>query len=249
MPFLPLHDNAPRILIAQPWVTWGLIALCTLVFFLQSQSGADGYERMVYGFGFIPATLIGEAHLSEELYVVPPMITLVTSLFLHGDFMHLFGNMLYLWVFGDNIEDSMGHVRFIGFYLLCGVLAALAHVVADPSSVVPTIGASGAISGVLGAYLVLHPRAKVLVPIIIIPLYIPAFILLLIWIGFQILQASVTGAAGGGVAWWAHIGGFVIGAALVIPFRYKAIPLLGAADPPGGLRIAPGFRRRRNNDL
>ena len=244
MPFLPLHDNTPRILIALPWVTWGVIAACTVIFFLQTQASADSVERMAYGLGVIPATLVGDAALVDELYMVPPLLTLITSLFLHGDFMHLFGNMLYLWVFGDNIEDSMGHVRFVCFYLLCGVLAALAHVVADPASTVPTIGASGAISGVLGAYLVLHPRAKVLVPIIIIPLYVPAFILLLIWIGFQVLQASMTGVAGGGVAWWAHIGGFVIGAILVIPFRYKAIPLLGAADPPGGLRIAPGFRRK-----
>ena len=248
MPFLPLHDNAPRILIQLPWVTWGTIALCVLIFFLQINAGPDGTERLAVGLGVIPATLTGEAVVGQEYYLVPPVVTLITSIFLHGDLMHLFGNMLYLWVFGDNIEDSMGHLRFVAFYLLCGALAGLVQVAADPGSVTPTIGASGAISGVLGAYLVLHPRAKVLVPIIIIPLYIPAFVLLLVWIGFQFLQAWNTGAAGGGVAWWAHIGGFLIGAALIVPFRYKAIPLLGAADPPGGLRIAPGFRHRRRTD-
>ena len=247
MPFLPLHDNQPRILISQPWVTWSLIALCAFVFLFQSDVGQAGAQRLAVGLGVIPATLVGNAVLGEDYYLVPPLVTLVTYQFLHGNFMHLFGNMLYLWVFGDNIEDSMGHVRFVVFYLLCGVLAMLTQVVADPGSTVPTIGASGAVSGVLGAYLVLHPRAKVLVPIVVIPLYVPAFVLLLIWIGFQFLQAWSTGAAGGGVAWWAHIGGFVIGALLIVAFRYKAIPLFGAADPPGGLRIAPGFRRKRRD--
>ena len=244
MPFLPLHDNAPRVLITHAWVTWGLIAACVLVYFLGQDSGPEG-QRLAYGLGVIPATLTGEAELTTEFYLVPAPATLVTSLFLHGGFMHLLGNMLYLWVFGDNVEDCMGHARFVAFYLLCGILAALTQVAADPGSVTPTIGASGAISGVLGAYLVLHPRAKVLVPIVIIPLYLPAFVLLLIWIGFQFLQAWSSGAAGGGVAWWAHIGGFLVGAILVVPFRYRAIPLFGAADPPGGLRIAPGFRRPR----
>ncbi len=247
MPFLPLHDNQPRVLIGQPWVTWSLIALCAFVFLFQSDVGQADAQRLAVGLGVIPATLVGNAVLGEDYYLVPPMATLVTYQFLHGNFMHLFGNMLYLWVFGDNIEDSMGHVRFIVFYLLCGVLAMLTQVVADPGSTVPTIGASGAVSGVLGAYLVLHPRAKVLVPIVVIPLYVPAFVLLLIWIGFQFLQAWGSGAAGGGVAWWAHIGGFLIGAVLVVGFRYRAIPLFGAADPPGGLRIAPGFRRKRRD--
>lgn len=245
MPFLPLHDNQPRILVSQPWVTWGIIALCALTYIMQVDAGPQGAQRLAVGLGVIPATLVGNAVVGDEYYLVPPLVTLVTSLFLHADLMHLVGNMLYLWVFGDNIEDAMGHVRFLAFYVLCGVLAALSQVVADTSSVIPTIGASGAISGVLGAYLVLHPRAKVLVPIVIIPLYIPAYILLLIWIGFQFLQAWSSGVTGGGVAWWAHIGGFMIGALLIPLFRYKAIPLFGAADPPGGIRIAPRFRRNR----
>ena len=244
MPFLPLHDDNPRILIAQPWITWGTILACVAVYAIQVSGGPAG-DRLAIGLGVIPATLVGTAGLSDEYYLLPPAMTLLTSQFLHGSFMHLLGNMLYLWVFGDNIEDSMGHGRFVVFYLLCGVLAGLIQVVADPGSMVPTIGASGAISGVLGAYLLLHPRAKVLIPIVIIPLYLPAYILLIVWIGFQFLSAFQSGAAGGGVAWWAHIGGFLVGAVLVVFFRYKTVPLFGAGDPPSGLRIAPGFRSRR----
>ena len=243
MPFLPLHDNAPRVLIAHAWVTWGLIGACVLVYL--SQGSGEAFQRLALGLGVIPATVTGEAELSGEFYLVPPLATLVTSMFLHGGFMHLLGNMLYLWVFGDNVEDSMGHFRFLAFYLICGVLASLAQVVAEPGSTTPTIGASGAVSGVLGAYLMLHPKAKVLIPIWIIPIYVPAFILLLIWIGMQFFSAWSGGPAGGGVAWWAHIGGFVAGAILVIPFRYHAVPLFGGADHPSGLRLRKRFRTKR----
>ena len=130
------------------------------------------------------------------------------------------------------------------FYIICGIIAGLAQVVADPDSVAPTIGASGAISGVLGAYLILHPRARVLIPIFFIPVYVPAFLLLLFWIGFQVYAVLGTGVAGGGVAWLAHIGGFVAGVALIVPFRRKTMPLLGDR-PPLGLRLRTGFRSRR----
>jgi len=241
--FLPLHDRTPRVLIAYPWVTWGVIAACALVFYFQATADPQGAERLAIGLGMIPATLVGEAELSADYYLVPPLLTLVTALFLHGGLMHLLGNMLYLWVFGDNVEDAMGHGRFIVFYLLCGVLASLAQIAADPLSAVPTIGASGAISGMLGAYLVLHPKAKVLVPIIIFPVYLPAYLLLVVWFGFQVMAAGAGPAAGGGVAWWAHIGGFVAGAILIVPFRYKAIPLFGGDDAPKGLRI---LKRRKD---
>ena len=243
MPFFPLHDNAPRILIERAWVTWGLIAACVLAYLMQG--GSPEGERLFYGLGMIPATLTGEAQLTEDLYLVPPTATLVTSMFLHGGFMHLLGNMLYLWVFGDNVEDCMGHGRFLLFYLVCGVLAALAQVIAQPGSLVPTVGASGAISGVLGAYLMLHPKAKVLIPIWVIPIYVPAYILLVIWIAMQVFSAWSGGPTGGGVAWWAHIGGFIAGVILVVPFRYKAVPLFGGADYPSGLRLSQRFQTKR----
>jgi membrane associated rhomboid family serine protease len=166
--------------------------------------------------------------------------------------MHLVGNMLYLWVFGDNIEDAMGHKRFAAFYLIGGIVAALAHAVTAPGSEVPMIGASGAISAVLGGYLVLHPRARVLTPVLWIPLMLPAWVLLGIWFGFQFVMAGSDPGAGGGVAWWAHIGGFVTGMILIVPFRHKAIRLWGGDAPPAGLRMTSsdswGRKRQRRKD-
>ncbi len=247
MPFIPLHDDNPRVLITHVWVTWGLIAACTIVFFLEVSASPEAGERMVVGLGLIPAAFVGEIQLKPEFHLIPAPLTAVTSLFLHGGLMHLLGNMLYLWVFGDNVEDAMGHWRFLAFYLLCGVAAGLVHVFSDPGSQIPTIGASGAISGVLGAYLVLHPKARVLVPIWFIPVYIPAFVLLILWIVFQIFAATAAGTDGGGVAWWAHIGGFFVGGLLVVPFRHKAIPLFGADNLPSGIRMTRGRWRRHKN--
>ncbi len=248
MPFIPLHDNTPRYLIARPWTTWSLIPITAICFLIQMVSGNEGGLRLIYGLGVIPATLSGEAQLADELVLVDPVITLLSYQFLHGDFMHLFGNMLFLWVFGDNVEDAMGHVRFLIFYLLCGALAGLAQLLVDPASTTPLIGASGAISGILGAYLILHPRAKVLVPVIVIPLYLPAWLLLIFWFGFQFF-ALANGSGESNVAWWAHIGGFVAGVMLIPLFRYKAVPLFGLGDPPGGvtLRRGVGWQPRGGN--
>jgi len=246
MPFLPLHDDHPRVLIEHPWVTWGVIAVCTLVFLLESSLTPDERARLLLGLGLIPASVTGARQLNPELALVPPLATLLTSQFLHGGGMHLLANMLFLWVFGDNVEDAMGHGRFLLFYLLCGLVAALAHIAADPASPVPTLGASGAISGVLGAYLILYPKARVLVPIIIFPLYLPAYVLLVLWILFQVGSAAAGGPIGGGIAWWEHIGGFVAGAVLVIPFRHKTVPLLAGGKLPQGLRLRSGRARRRS---
>ncbi len=239
MPFVPLHDKTPRILIAQPWLNWGLIAACSLVYLAESSAGTMAFERLTLGLGMIPATLTGQASLPPELTLVPPAATLVTYQFLHGGWLHLLLNMAYLWVFGDNIEDAMGHGRYLLFYLLCGVAAALAQIVAAPELTAPLVGASGAISGVLGAYLVLHPRARILVPVVFIPLYLPAYLLLIFWIGFQFYAATaLPSASDGNTAWWSHIGGFFAGMALIVPFRHKAIPLWGSPDLPSGLEVA-----------
>lgn len=239
MPFIPLHDTTPHYLIARPWITWGLILACGLMFLAQIVEQADGRPELIYGLGEIPATIVGLAELPPQLKLVPPLATLLTSPFLHGSFMHLFGNMLYLWVFGNNVEDAMGHRRFLAFYLLCGAIAGLVHVASDPGSTTPTIGASGAVSGVLGAYLVLHPKSRILVPVVFVPLYLPAWLLLLVWFGYQFLSAF--SGAGSNVAWWAHIGGFIAGAGLVFLFRYKAVPLFGLGDPPGGVTLRRGM--------
>ena len=246
MPFIPLHDTSPRYLIARPWTTWLLILATVLVFVAQVVDNADGLPQLIYGLGTIPATLIGTAELPPRLTIVDPLVTLITSQFLHGGFMHLAGNMLYLWVFGDNVEDAMGHYRFLAFYLLCGAIAALAHVVSDPASTSPAIGASGAISGVLGAYLVLHPKSRILVPVVFIPLYLPAWLLLVFWFGFQFF-AAFGGSGASSTAWWAHIGGFAAGVVLVFAFRYKAVPLFGLGDPPGGVTIRRGAKWQPRN--
>jgi len=249
MPFLPLHDKNPRILIVRPWVTWGVILACGLLYLLQVQAPPGEARRLVYALGMVPATLTGERVLADELYLVPPWLTLVTSMFLHASPMHLIGNMLYLWVFGDNLEDAMGHGRFLLFYLLCGIVAGLAQTAFDPGSTVPTIGASGAVSGVLGGYLILHPKARILVPIVIIPLYLPAYLLLSFWIGFQLVAAfaAPTGAVES-VAWWAHIGGFAAGMALIVPFRRKTVPLFGGDLYPKGLKMAVYDRRPKRRE-
>lgn len=240
MPFIPLHDTTPRLYIARPWINWLLIVACALAYFGQTSGGEEGFVRLVYGLGVIPAVLTGEAQLAPGLAMADPLVTLISYQFLHGGFMHLAGNMLYLWVFGDNIEDSLGHARFLLFYLVCGVAAALAQVAFDPVNATPLIGASGSISGVLGAYLILHPKARVLVPVGFIPLYLPAWLLLIFWFGFQFF-AAFGGPAADNVGWWAHIGGFVAGVVLVFVFRRRAVPLYGRQDPPGGVTIRRGI--------
>lgn len=247
MPFIPLHDTTPRYLIARPWATWLLIAVTLLFYLGQAAATEEANLHLIYGFGVIPATLVGGAELSAQLKLVDPLVTLLSYQFLHGGLAHLGGNMLYLWVFGDNVEDAMGHGRFLVFYLACGVVAALAQVAFQPGSTTPLIGASGAISGVLGAYLVLHPKSRVLVPIGFIPLYLPAWLLLIFWFSFQ-AYAALGGSAAANVGWWAHIGGFIAGLLLVLLFRYKAVPLFGLGDPPGGVTLRRGavWQPRKN---
>ncbi len=223
---IPLRDDNPTSI--RPVVTVALIVVNAMVFMYQFFLEPGQGELFVYEFGAIPAVIFGSGNLPPEVYAIPPVLTIFTSMFLHSGFMHLIGNMLYLWIFGNNIEDAMGHVRFFVFYIVAGVAASFAHVLANPDSTVPAIGASGAISGVLGAYLLLYPRAQVLV---LVPLglftrvmYIPAFIVLGMWFLLQLFSGTLSiGQAGGGVAWWAHIGGFVAGMALVGVFKKRSV--------------------------
>ena len=224
---IPLRDDNPTTL--KPVITVGLIALCTLVFFWQLSLGAHA-EAMIQALGVMPAALFGNQSLPPELRQVPAALTVVTSMFLHGGWMHLIGNMLYLWIFGNNVEDAMGHGRFVVFYLLCGVAAVLAQALPAPDSTIPMIGASGAISGVLGAYLLLYPHARVLV---LIPLgylsrmvYLPAMVVLGFWFLLQFLSILLTDPNQPGVAFGAHAGGFVAGMLLIPLFKRREIRLL-----------------------
>jgi membrane associated rhomboid family serine protease len=216
---IPLRDDNP--IRSTPVVTFTLIALCSLTFLWQISLSDNGQQQVAYLFGVIPAVLFGNAQLEGQW--IPASATILTSMFLHGGWLHLIGNMLYLWIFGDNVEDRLGRGRFFVFYLVCGAVAALGQGLADPKSEVPMIGASGAISGVLGAYLVLYPRAKVLVllPLLIFitTVRVPALVVLGIWFAGQMLSSLVaTPGAGGGVAFAAHVGGFVAGIVLVRVF-------------------------------
>jgi membrane associated rhomboid family serine protease len=242
MGLLPLGDENPRRWIGHPYFTWGIVGFCVGVFLWQVTQGEDGFTRALYGYGVIPTVLLGPHTLDPQIERVPAWATLITSQFLHGSWLHLGGNMLFLWVFGDNIEDSMGHGRFLVFYLLCGALAGLGFALSDPSGEAPTIGASGAVAGVLGGYIVLHPKVRILVLIGIWLIRIPAFLVLGIWIGLEILNALYMKAGESEVAFWAHVVGFFAGAILVCFFKRRAVPLLSRSQEPT-LRIV-GLPRR-----
>ena len=229
--FLPLFDDNPPGRL--PVVNWLIIAACVLVFLHQtSLSGRDEWQFML-DYAAVPRFI-------SDRYNLP---SLVTSAFLHGGWLHLGGNMLYLWIFGDNVEDRMGPVRFTLFYLLCAVAATLAHVAVAPSSQTPLVGASGAIAGVLAAYLILHPRAKVRVLVVILVfirwIRMPAFVVLAAWALMQVLFAPASIGAEGGTAYFAHIGGFVAGLALTpMLARRKEAPEV-AEEPPADQATHP----------
>jgi len=237
---IPLRDDNPTSI--APIVTIGTIVVCVLVFFWEVSLGSQGQARAVFSLGVIPAVLLQGKTLPAELALVPPAATVFTSMFLHGGWMHLIGNMLYLWIFGNNVEDAMGHARFVVFYLLCGIAAAFAQALPNPGSTVPMIGASGAISGVLGAYLLLYPHARVLV---LIPfgflsqiIYLKAGWVLGFWFVLQLLSSAISSTTQGGVAWGAHVGGFAAGMVLIPLFKYRHLRLLA----PGRAQLPP--RRR-----
>ncbi len=223
---LPLRDDNPTRV--APVVNWALIFVNVVVFLYQVSLGPRQEQRLIYEYGAIPAVIFGYKTLPAYLAVIPAKASLFTSMFLHGGWLHLIGNMWYLWIFGDNIEESMGRLRYLAFYLICGIAASCSHVLSNPESFLPSIGASGAISGVLGAYLLLFPRARVLV---LIPLgfftrliYIPAGFVLGFWFVLQLLSGSMGGPQnGGGVAFWAHIGGFIAGMLLVGLFKKRDV--------------------------
>ena len=207
----PIRDHNPSG--RTPYVVYALIAINVAVFLLQlPYSGNDRALAGFWGnFALYPAAVTQYGDYTGIL----------TSMFLHAGWMHIGGNMLFLWIFGDNLEDQMGHVGFLIFYLACGILAALAHIYSAPGSTVPTVGASGAIAGVMGGYLLLFPRARVDVVVIIVIFFrvftLPASVMLGIWFALQVFGGFSTPAEGGGVAFWAHAGGFIAGIVLTLP--------------------------------
>jgi len=221
----PLHDDNPTELL--PVVTLLIMAACVGVWWLVQGAGFSepALTDSICALGAIPAEVTGAAARAAGPCRLGGLTwqALFSSMFLHGSWMHLVGNMWFLWIFGNNVEDSMGHLRFVVFYVLTGLVAALAHTLTDPASTVPMVGASGAISGVMGAYLVLYPRAAVhtlfffVFFIRIVPL--PAWVMLGYWMVIQVASSAAASAQGGGVAYTAHVGGFVAGAALILLFR------------------------------
>jgi len=240
----PLRDDNPTELF--PIVTLLIIAACVLAWVLVQGAGTSPelLSQSICTLGAIPAEVSGA--MPTDLAAAPCQLggltwqALFSSMFMHASWMHLIGNMWFLWIFGNNVEDSMGHLRFFVFYMLCGLLAALAHVYTDSSSALPMVGASGAISAIMGAYLVLYPRALVhtlfffLFFIRIIPL--PAWVMLGYWMLIQVGSSLLDPGAGGGVAYTAHIGGFLAGALLILVFRNPQ--LVGAKR--SGVRLSRG---------
>jgi len=240
--FLPLFDDNPTS--RPPLVSWIILALCILIFLIQATQPDRGQYEILLRYATIPALVTGEADLPEGLRSIPSWATLVSSTFLHGGWMHLGGNMLYLWIFADNVEDRMGSFRFLVFYLSCGLVASLAHVLINPDSTTPLVGASGAIAGVLAAYLLMFPRAKVRVIMVILIfirwIHIPAFVVLGVWILLQFVAApSSLAGNGGGTAYFAHIGGFLAGLVLTPFFRGKGVVLLPKQEEPPQWDISP----------
>jgi membrane associated rhomboid family serine protease len=222
--FLPLHDRNPIRHVKFPYATYGLIGINLLCFLIQSVLTARAFNASAASLGIIPVELLGVAPGSGA----PEWWTLVSYQFLHGSWLHVLSNMLFLWIFGDNIEDALGHVKFVLFYLVCGAGAGLAHAVFNAGSYGPLVGASGAVAGLMGAYIVLFPHARVYVLfriVIPIPLPIPAVWMLGVWFAVQLFNLAVSSDSF--VAWWAHIGGMAIGAALVVPLRRRGIELFG----------------------
>lgn len=232
----PIRDENPTYRV--PIFTVGFMAACILIYIMQFAAGPQGGRELIYSYGFIPSVFFGINDLPRELDAIPPFLTLFTSMFMHGDWMHLLGNMLFLWIFGNNIEDDLGHGRFVIFYFACGIAAAFAQGIVNTSSTIPMVGASGAISGILGAYILLYPRAKVVTLVflgfLVTTARISAVWYLGIWFLIQAVSALATPTDGGGVAFWAHVGGFVAGVALLFVLR----PQQGLARP-----TMPGWRR------
>lgn len=255
--FIPFHDANTLKHIKVQWVTLALIALNIAVWLLTSLESEQAAQATTVGLGYIPAIAFGDAVLAPGLEIVPEPLTYLTYAFVHAGFWHLASNMIFLWVFGDNVEDAMGHVRFLIFYLVCAAAGALCHGLLTMTSQAPLVGASGAISGVVAAYVMLHPRVRVWVLVFFrVPLPLPAFVPLLLWIGQQFFMLAI--APDGDVSWGAHVGGILAGAFLILVLRRPDVPLFDREivtpravrnDPGAGPAIAAGTDGRTTQRL
>ena len=236
MLFFPFADENPTN--KKPIISWLIIFACSSIFLNQIFDPSYITEQNFLSFGMIPAILFGHSELSGPLKIIPPFLSIFTSMFLHGGWMHIIGNMTYLYIFGDNIEERLGKFKFIIFYLITGIVAAFSQAIMDPTSTIPMIGASGAIAGVLGGYLVLYPKANIRVLfwfiIFIKVIRIRAFIVLGGWIIIQFISFNGTDVNSSGVAYAAHIGGFISGILLINIMKNKTIQknkVLGGSVP------------------
>ncbi|MBV8976993.1 MAG: rhomboid family intramembrane serine protease [Alphaproteobacteria bacterium] len=233
---IPISDDNP--VEHTPFMTLAIIFACVAVFVWELSLGSRGMEGAQFVYGFVPAAYFGYVNPPSELIGLPAVATIFTSMFLHGGFLHIAGNMLYLWIFGNNIEEAMGHVKFTLFYLASGVCAALTMGLIDTQTAIPMVGASGAISGVLGAYMLLYPRARVhvIIPlgIIFYPLWVRAVWVVGVWFLMQLAAALYTDPGQPGTAFWAHVGGFAAGLLMT--------PMLKKSDVR---YFGPYFRARR----
>ena len=220
--FLPLHDDTPLKTIRFQYVTVAIIILNIAIFLITGGASSDAVLASFEGnFGVVPLELL---HSQSATGSIAEPLTLITYQFMHGGWMHLLGNMIFLWVFADNIEDAFGYIGFILFYLICGVIGGLTHVLMLPTSDGPLVGASGALSGVLASYLVLYPRARVWILLFLrIPVPVPAFFVLGGWFLLQLLSLT-TATSADEVAWWAHIGGFGTGLIITLALRSRLLP-------------------------
>ncbi len=230
---IPIRDTVPSKNV--PVVNNLIIGINVVMFAVQLMQGSEvGFHRLIYYYGLVPAryTISGGA---ADVTWFQQVFALISFMFLHGGFLHLLGNMWSLYIFGDNVEDRLGPLRYSLFYILCGLTSGLSHLVLNAHSPAPTIGASGAVAGVMGAYFLLHPRSKILtlIPVFFIPLFfeIPALYFLGIWFLLQLLHASTSTGSAGGIAWWAHVGGFVFGIILL-----KLFTRLPSAGVTGQIR-------------
>lgn len=224
--FIPLHDGVALRHIRRAKATVTILILNVLIYCVIALEIVGPRGKLDLGFGLIPAVLAGNAVLGPDLIHAPTLLTPFTSLFIHASFWHLAGNMLFLWVFGDNVEDAMGHWRFTFFYLLSGATAGVVFCFVHPASQSSLIGASGAISGIAIAYLLLYPKARIVGLLFnIVPVSLSAGAVLSLWIAYQVFSAVLSGSST--IGWWAHVGGIAAGAALLVPFKRNEVPLLG----------------------
>ena len=240
---IPIYDNDPLDRNPYAFVTWTFIAINIAVFLVQLGGSDDTTYAIVRDFALIPAAVTGKLELGGGL---PPILSAFTYMFLHGGWSHIIGNMLFLWVLGDNIEDAFGSVRFFFFYLLCGAAGGLAHLAMYPDSATPLVGASGAVSGVVAAYLMLRPCAKITILLFgFVPLWIGSAWVLGFWALMQVW--NVMSASGGDTAWWAHLGGLLVGAGLTLVFRRPDVTLFECIRPGDAIaarQVLSGISRR-----